>query len=139
MASNEAAESEAADSAANESTQNIVELSQGWLSSIRSRAHITTELALAEAKLAVTSVAAMVLIAVVAAILLLSAWGLAIAGLVIALMQGTEWPLWTILAGLAVIHVIAAVLIVFRALALSENLQFSETRAQFEKAPDNPS
>lgn len=107
--------------------KNILAYATGWFGSLRARAHITTELALAEAKLAAISLAFMVFLAVIAAVLLLSAWGLLIAGLVHGLLQ-TGLPLWALLTGVAVIHVIAALLLAMRALRMSDNMSFAKTR-----------
>lgn len=119
-------------SGADEPAQNIATYTLGWLSSIRSRVHIVCELAIAEARLAATSVAVMLFLAVSAAVLLLGAWGLLLAGLVNGLLQFAI-PLWAILVGLALLHILAALFLVWRALGLTENLHFSATRGHFQQ------
>lgn len=107
--------------------KHILAYATDWFGSLRSRAHITTELALAEAKLAAISLSVMVFFAVLAAVLLLSAWGLLIAGLVHGLLQ-TGLPLWALLVGVAVLHVVAALFLAHRAIRLGDNMSFAKTR-----------
>jgi predicted permease len=110
--------------------QNIVTIAVDWLTSISARVHIAAELALAEARLAVVSIAVMIFLATLAALLVLSAWGLLLAGAVHSLLQA-GLPLWAILTGVAVGHLLAAVFLAHRALRMSENMNFRATRAQF--------
>lgn len=113
--------------------KHILAYASDWFGSLRSRVHITTELALAEAKLAAVSLSVMVFFAVLAAILLLSAWGLLVAGLVHGLQQ-TGLPLWALLTGVAVIHIAAALLLALRAIRLSDNMSFAKTRDHISSA-----
>jgi hypothetical protein len=113
--------------------QNIATIAVGWLTSIPARVHVAAELALAEARLAAVSVAVMIFLATLAALLVLSAWGLMLAGVVHSLVQA-GLPLGAILAGIAVVHLLVAVFLTIGAMRMGENLRFRATRAQFGSA-----
>jgi hypothetical protein len=110
--------------------QQIATIAVGWLTSIRDRVHTAGELVLAEAKLAAVSVAVMIFMAALAALLVLSAWGLILAGVVHGLLQA-GLPLWAILTGVAVLHLLGALFLGYRAMRMSENMKFPASRAQF--------
>ena len=112
----------------------IVSLVSDWVSETSSRIRLTTELALAEAKLAATSVALMMFFALLAAVFVLGAWGLLIAGLVSGLVQALDAPLWAVLTGLCVLHVVLARWLWSRVVRLTKHLEFSATRQQFGHA-----
>ena len=62
--------------------ESVVAHVAGWFAAYRARIRLLGELALAEARLAATSVALMAFLGTVAAVFVLSAWGLIVAGLV---------------------------------------------------------
>lgn len=119
--------SEPTGSSQEEPSANILTLVTDWFAALRSRFEITTELAVAEAKLAATSVAIMLILAVATAVFLLFAWGLVLAGIVYGLLQAGI-PVFATLAGLVVLHLLGAVLMARKVFSLSENLRFVETR-----------
>ncbi len=93
------------------------------------RAKLLSKLALAEARLAATSLALMAFLAMLAAAFVLGAWSLLMAGLVHGLLQ-LQVPLWPLLLALAGLHVLLATLAWRFVLALSGNLEFNHTRSQ---------
>lgn len=103
----------------------------GWFGAHRARIRLVSELALAEAKLAATSVALMAFLGTLAAVLVLTAWGLVVAGGVFALLAAGA-PLWAMLGLLAVGHLLIAGLLVRKVLALSKHLEFVATREQLQ-------
>ena len=113
----------------------IVSLVTDWVSMTNARVRMTTELALAEAKLAAISIALMVFLAMLAAAFVLGAWGLMVAGLVYALVHMTA-PLWLVLIALCIVHGILARLFWNHAVRLSRHLEFPVTRQQFTAAPE---
>lgn len=90
-----------------------------------------TELAAAEARLAAISLSLMTFLAMLAAALVLGAWGLMVAGLVYGLLQ-LQIPLWLLLLVLGGLHALLAALAWRAAVNLSDNLQFKGTRRQIE-------
>lgn len=114
---------------------NIVELAADWLSAASSRVKLTTELAMAEAKLAAISLALMAFLGVIAALFVVGAWGLVVAGIVAGLVQA-GMSLWISLAIVGVIHVFLAFLILRAALGLGDHMKFSATRRQFMHSGD---
>jgi len=107
----------------------VTDHAAGWFSSARSRAGAMTSLVMAEAKLAAMSAALMIFLAVAAAVCVLSAWGLALAGLAYGLIV---WglPVWSALLVLVVLLAIAAALLWRAAMKASRHLEFSATREQ---------
>lgn len=114
---------------------NILHHATGWFASLRSRIEIGTELALAEAKLAAMSFAFMTFLGIIAAVLFLSAWGLAIAGLVIAVLKAGI-ALWIIMLTLAAVHLAGAIILAYRLAAVSKNMNFTATRAFVQRQSD---
>jgi uncharacterized membrane protein YqjE len=112
---------------------NIAQLAAGWISAAGSRVKSTAELALAEAKLAVLSVVLMLLLAIVVAVFLLSAWGLLIAGAVSGLLA-LGVPLWGSLAVLGTLHLFLAWLLLRWISRLSTHLELPATRRQLSAA-----
>lgn len=108
---------------------NIVELAAGWVSAAGSRVKSTAELALAEARLAAMSIVLMLLLAVVAAVFVLGAWGLLMAGVVTGLLA-LGVPSWITLVGLGLLHVVAAWLLLRWMARLSIHLELPATRRQ---------
>lgn len=117
-----------------ESSASLASLASDWASNAKARAEVLSVLAAAEAKLAVGSVAAMVFLGLVAVVFLLSAWGLALAGLVHG-FYALGFPLWGILTTLAVVHVIAALLLWRYAMRLTNHLKFPATRRELGRSP----
>jgi len=119
----------------------IVSLVTAWVAATGSRLKLTSELALAEAKLAAISISLMVFLAMLAAAFTLGAWGLLMAGLVYGLLQ-LQLPFWPILLLLGGLHVLIAVAAWKTAVYLSHNIEFSATRQQlgaYLPAQENPS
>ena len=115
-----------------ETAESIAVHATGWFSAWRERLHLLTELAVAEAKLAAISVALMAFFGTLAALCLLVAWGLLVAGLVnVILLLGV--PLWSVLLGLALVHLIVAGLLTRSVFKLGNHLSFSETRGQLRR------
>jgi ABC-type nickel/cobalt efflux system permease component RcnA len=106
-----------------------------WMSATNSRIRITTELALAEARLAAISVTLMVLMGTLSAVFVLGAWGLVVAGLVYALLQ-FGISLWLTLISLGLLHALGAWLLWRGAVKLSCHLNFSATRQQFRNSQE---
>ncbi len=102
------------------------------------RARLVSRLALAEARLAATSLALMGFLALLAAAFVMGAWGLLLAGLVLGLLQ-LQLPLWPMLLALAGLHVLLATLAWRFLLALSGNLEFSRTRSQIAGSTERDS
>lgn len=118
------------------SSANIAELASDWLSAKLSRAGSLTQLALAEARLAAMSVALMTFLALLAALFAFTAWALAIAGAVSALLA-TGLALWIILLGVALLHIVLAVSAWKVAMRLGQNVEFRATRKQLGKIQEN--
>lgn len=116
-------------------SRSVIAATAGWIEATRERAASVARLAAAEARLAATSFIVIVAVAATAAVLLLSAWGLIAAGIVYALHE-SGFPLVWILPGLAALHVVAALALATYASRISANLQFSQTRRQFESSGD---
>jgi ABC-type nickel/cobalt efflux system permease component RcnA len=116
-------------------TASIATLVTDWMSATSSRMRLTTQLAFAEARLAAISLTLMVLMGMLSAILVFSAWGLIVAGLVVALLKFGV-PLWVALASLGVLHLLGAWLLWRGAVRLSRYLDFAATRQQFHEAQE---
>lgn len=116
-------------------TASIATLVTDWMSATSSRMRYTTQLAFAEARLAATSVALMVLMAMLSAALVLVAWGLIVAGLVVALLK-FGISLWITLASLSLLHALGAWLLWRGVVRLSRYLDFAATRQQFQKVQE---
>lgn len=108
----------------------IVSLVADWMSATSSRIRVTTDLAFAEARLAALSVALMVFMGMLAALLVLGAWGLIVAGIVAAAIQ-SGIALWLTLTLLSLMHALGAWMLWNGAVKLSRYLNFSATRQQF--------
>ena len=117
---------------------NLFELAGDWVAAAGSRARCTARLALAEARLAATSMALMLVLAIVAAGFVLAAWGLLMASLVTGLLA---WgvPAWSALAALAVLHAVGAWLLLRWIARLSVHLELPATRRQFGATEAEPS
>ncbi len=113
----------------------IATLVADWMSATSSRMRLTTELAFAEARLAAISVTLMVLMGTLSAVLILGAWGLVVAGLVVGILQ-LGVPLWITLASLGLLHALGAWLLWRGAVKLSRYLEFAATRQQFKQAQE---
>lgn len=109
--------------------QSVASHAANLFSASFARLQLVAELALAEAKLAASSVALMAFLGTVAAICVLSAWGLVVAGGLHALLTAGV-PLWVMLVVLALLHLSIAALAVHRIIALSGLIGFAETRQQ---------
>ena len=107
----------------------LFELAGDWVVAAGSRARCTARLALAEARLAATSMALMLVLAIVAAGFVLSGWGLLMASLVSGLLA---WgvPAWSALAALAALHAVGAWLLLRWIARLSVHLELPATRRQ---------
>ncbi|HEX5787266.1 MAG TPA: phage holin family protein [Woeseiaceae bacterium] len=114
---------------------NIIGHATGWLAATRERARAVGHLAVAEARLAATSVAVMAGLGVLAAVCLLAAWGLLVAGVVYGLVQA-GLALWLALLAMGGLHILAAWLLWRTATKLTRHLQFAETRARIRPAPE---
>lgn len=134
MAESQSAESVSADSQPAGSPPNdasgLIALATHWVATAGSRVKVMVELALAEARLAAISVALMAFLGMLAAAFVLGAWALMIAGLIYGLVQ-LGLPVWPILLGLCVVHVLIAALAWRGAVYLSNNLEFPTTRKHF--------
>ncbi len=113
----------------------IATLVAGLMSATSSRIRLTTDLAFAEARLAAISVALMVLMAMLSAGLVLVAWGLIVAGLVVVVLK-FGISLWITLAALSLLHALGAWLLWRGAVRLSRYLDFTATRQQFQQAQE---
>jgi uncharacterized membrane protein YqjE len=115
----------------------IAELATTWVSAAGSRVKDTAQLALAEARLAAMSVALMVLLAIIAAVFLLGAWGMLMAGVVTGINE-LGVPIWITLLALGVTHLLCAWLLIRLTLKLSVHLELPATRRQLRgvAAPD---
>lgn len=111
----------------------VVELAADWLSAARSRVKLTTELALAEARLAAMSLALMAFLGMIAAMFVVGAWGLVVAGIVTGMVQAGI-ALWMALTILGVLHVLGAVLILRAAMKLGDHMKFAATRQQLKNS-----
>jgi hypothetical protein len=116
-------------------TASIATLVADWMSATNSRIRLTTQLAFAEARLAAISVTLMVMMAMLSAALVLVAWGLIVAGLVVAILEFGV-PLWITLVSLSVLHALAAWLLWRGAVRLSRYLNFAATRQQFQRVQE---
>lgn len=102
----------------------VVALATEWLGLATARVQTTFQLALAQVKLAATSLVIMVFLAVVAAIFAMSAWGLLVAGLATVVIAAGIAP-WVVLGVLFLLHVLGA-WVAFRTISyLSANLEMS--------------
>lgn len=116
----------------------IQTLASGWISAVTDRVRLVSQLAVAEAQLAAMSAAGMVFLAVLAAGLVLGAWGLLMSGTVYAL-YGVGMSLWIILLLLGLLHIGVAVFLWFRVVALSDRLTFTATRHQLGESTGDSS
>ncbi|MGB5245392.1 MAG: hypothetical protein WBN34_02510 [Woeseia sp.] len=107
----------------------VVSHAIAYVSSVRDRVHLVIELAVAEAKFAAVSAAATALLVLLASLFTLGAWGLAMAGLVVAAIQA-GYSLWTVLSALGLLHMLVAAVLAARALTMSRHVAFAETRRQ---------
>lgn len=107
----------------------IADLASTWVSAAGSRVRNTARLALAEARLAAMSVVLMVLLAIIAAVFLLGAWGMLMAGVVTGINE-LGVPIWTTLLALGVTHLLCAWLLIRLTLKLSVYLELPATRRQ---------
>lgn len=94
------------------------------------RAHRLATLAAAEAKLSLQSVGVLYAGLLVAAVLLLGAWGAAIAAVAALLLSATGLPLEAILGGVAAVHVIALLGVAWVLKTAGRSIGFPETRRQ---------
>ena len=108
----------------------LISLATHWAATTGSRVKVMVELVLAEAKLAAISVALMAMLAMLAAAFVLGAWALMVAGLIYGLIQ-LGLPVWPILIGLCLLHVVVAFLAWRGAVYLSSNHEFPTTRKHF--------
>jgi len=108
----------------------IATLASSWASAASARVRLTTDLVLAEAKLAFISLSLMMFLAMLAAAFVLAAWTLAIAGLCYGVAQ-LGIPLWISLPSLVVLHAVAANRIWRMVSRISQTLDFPMTRQQF--------
>lgn len=129
---NSTAQPETETVARDRTAESIAVHATGWFTAWRERLYLLTELALAEAKLAAISVALMAFFGLLAAVCLLAAWGLLVAGIVNALLL-LGAPFWSVLFGLALLHMIAAALLMRSVLKLGNHMDFSETREQLRR------
>jgi hypothetical protein len=113
----------------------LLELAMEWVAAAGSRVRCTAELALAEVRLAATSMALMLVLAIVAAGFVLAAWGLLLASLVVGLVA---WglSLWAALAGLGALHVLCSWLLLRWIASLSVHLELPVTRGQLSGAAE---
>lgn len=84
---------------------------------------------MAEARLAAISAALMAFLAVLAALFVFAAWGLAIAGVVHVFLDLTV-ALWAVLLTLAIVHVLGAVALWSAAMRLGRHVEFRATQRQ---------
>jgi hypothetical protein len=111
----------------------------GWIEATRERARSVTHLALAEARLAALSVVMMAFFGMLAAMCLLGAWGLLVAGVAYALVQA-GMSLWVALLLLGAGHLLLAWLLWRSAMRLTRHLEFAATRARIRpQTPGAPS
>ena len=112
----------------------------GWIEATRERARSVTHLALAEARLAALSVVLMAFFGMLAAMCLLGAWGLLVAGIAYALVQA-GMSMWVVLLILGAGHLLLAWLLWRSAMRLTRNLEFAATRARIrpQTPPGEPS
>lgn len=115
------------ESSVSEDSGDGLEIAGAWMQVQATRVQTAVELSLAETRLAASSLQAMLFLAVVTAVLTLTAWGVFVAGLVIAL-GNTALPLWASLFGVAVLHGAIALLLYRKILKLGENLSLPVTR-----------
>ncbi|HNP37726.1 MAG TPA: phage holin family protein [Woeseiaceae bacterium] len=125
-----------AGTAAKEPT-NVLALTTAWLSSVRGRFQVVTELAFAEASLAATSLGLIACMTVFAIVFVLIAWGLLAAAMAAGLVN-IGLPLWGAVLLLAALHLAAASALLWKILRLSEHLKFAATRAQLRRQPELP-
>ena len=117
---------------ADSAEQSVASHASGWLSASVARLKLIAELALAEAKLAASSVALMAFLGTGAAICVLSAWGLVVAGGILALLNAGI-PLWAMLMTFALLHLLIAAFAVRKIVALSDLVGFTATRQQLRR------
>lgn len=106
---------------------NIAELASDWFTTKTARIATISRLAAAEARLAAVSIALMAFLAVLAAIFVFSAWGLGVASLVNGLLAA-GFALWAIFLGLAIAHIVIAILLWRSMMRLGRNVEFRATR-----------
>jgi hypothetical protein len=106
----------------------VVDLTAGWLESAQGRAKYLTRLAAAEARLAATSLVVIIALAIVVALLVVGSWGMVVAGTTLAATAAGA-PLWAMLGGWALVHLVVAGGLIRYVFRLGGNLQFAKTRA----------
>lgn len=120
------------------SAASIGELVADWLSTTGDRVGAVTRLAMAEARLAAISAALMAFLAMLAALFVFAAWGLAIAGAVHAFLD-LGVALWAVLLTIAVVHILGAVALWTAAMRLGRHVEFRATQRQLFKDTGEPS
>lgn len=108
-----------------------LEAAGGWVSATVERSRTIAQLAAAELRLATSTVTVIFTTAIAIAVLVMSAWGLILAGVIGYTVQAGI-PLWMVVGVAAVVHIIVAGLLYARTMKLGRNLTFAETRHQFE-------
>jgi hypothetical protein len=98
-----------------------------WVETQLARVRTAVELSMAEARLAASSLQWMLFLAVITAVLALTAWGVLVAGLAVAL-GNAGLPLWLSLFSIAALHAALALMLFFKILALGENISLPVTR-----------
>ena len=116
----------------------IGELIADWLSTTGDRVGAVTRLAMAEARLAAISAALMAFLAVLAALFVFAAWGLAIAG-VVHVFLGLGAARWAALLGIAVLHIAGAMMLWTAAMRLGRHVEFRATQRQLFDNSGEPS
>lgn len=120
------------------SAASIGELVADWLSTTGDRVNAVTRLAMAEARLAAISAALMAFLAMLAALFVFAAWGLAIAGAVHMFLD-LGVALWAVLLAIAVVHILGAVALWSAAMRLGRHVEFRATQRQLFKDSGEPS
>jgi predicted phage tail protein len=100
------------------------------LSAEAERVHRLVELAAAEAKLSLQSFGVLCAALLVAAVLVLSAWGVAIAAATALVLRLTDLPLEAVLAGVAGVHLLALLGIAAIVQRADRSIGFPETKRQ---------
>ena len=107
-------------------TASIVALVMHWVSLLGARIKLISELALAEAKLAVISFMLMAFLAMLGTASVIGAWGFLMAALIYGLLQ-LGFQIWAVLLAVGGLHGLLAAVAFRGVVNLGKNLEFRQT------------
>ncbi|MCH5372457.1 MAG: hypothetical protein JJ992_00650 [Planctomycetes bacterium] len=111
----------------------LAAVAAAWVAAVDDQVRSLGALAIAEARLATIGFMTMVLLSALTALFLFGAWALAIVAVATGL-NASGFPLWAVMVALALINLAGARVSWHAAARCNRYLEFTETRAQLERA-----